>query len=545
MNSNRTIYIWLPLIVGISIGAGLLLGSAGLSSGDPHKGLQLNLKSGKYSDKLNYVLRYIQSDYVDTVNKRELEDLALNALLEQLDPHSSYMPAEDAKSVTELLDGNFDGIGVEFNIQKDTIFIVSAIVGGPSEALGIQSGGRIVSIDGANVAGNGITNEKVMKLLRGPKGTSVKVGILQRGERKIREFDIKRAAIPIYSVDASYMADATTGYIKISRFSATTHNEFQKAINRLKKEGMQNLIVDLRDNPGGYLEQAVDMADDFLENNQLIVYTEGQSRPKRTYYSTEEGLFEKGNVAVLIDEGSASASEIIAGAIQDNDRGIVIGRRSFGKGLVQEEVRFDDGSAMRLTTARYYTPSGRSIQKPYNNKDKNAYYHELDDRIKNGELLNKDSVQANQKQKFSTKNGRTVYGGGGIMPDIFIAIDTTQTNEFYIEAFRKGLVSQFAFQKVDANRNQLKSAYTDYRRFMLNYDGKQLLNEFDTYLKKNGVTQTDNGKSKERMSSQLKALMARNLFGNDAFYFIINQTDETMQKALSEIKKPLLSSLKL
>lgn len=545
MNSNRTIYIWLPLIVGISIGAGLLLGSAGLSSGDSHKGLQLNLKSGKYSDKLNYVLRYIQSDYVDTVNKRELEDLALNALLEQLDPHSSYMPAEDAKSVTELLDGNFDGIGVEFNIQKDTIFIVSAIVGGPSEALGIQSGGRIVSIDGANVAGNGITNEKVMKLLRGPKGTSVKVGILQRGERKIREFDIKRAAIPIYSVDASYMADATTGYIKISRFSATTHNEFQKAINRLKKEGMQNLIVDLRDNPGGYLEQAVDMADDFLENNQLIVYTEGQSRPKRTYYSTEEGLFEKGNVAVLIDEGSASASEIIAGAIQDNDRGIVIGRRSFGKGLVQEEVRFDDGSAMRLTTARYYTPSGRSIQKPYNNKDKNAYYHELDDRIKNGELLNKDSVQANQKQKFSTKNGRTVYGGGGIMPDIFIAIDTTQTNEFYIEAFRKGLVSQFAFQKVDANRNQLKSAYTDYRRFMLNYDGKQLLNEFDTYLKKNGVTQTDNGKSKERMSSQLKALMARNLFGNDAFYFIINQTDETMQKALSEIKKPLLSSLKL
>lgn len=535
---TKPIYIWMPLIVGGCIGLGLLLGSTGFNSGNKQQGMSWNLKPNKYSDKMQYVLKYIQSDYVDTINKSELEDKALTALLEQLDPHSSYVPAEDAKSMTEMLDGNFDGIGVEFNIQNDTIYIVSAIVGGPSEALGIQSGGRIVSIEGKNVAGTGMTNEKVMKSLRGPKGTTVNVGIIQRGEKKAKEYPIKRAAIPIFSLDAAYMVNSQVGYVKISRFSATTFNEFSKAMKRLGNEGMKSLILDLRDNPGGYLEQAVEMADDFLSDNQMIVYTEGKNRSKREYKATEKGIFEQGDLVVLIDEGSASASEIIAGAVQDNDRGFIVGRRSFGKGLVQEEMRFDDGSAMRLTTARYYTPSGRCIQKSYSN-GKEDYYHELDERIKKGELINADSTKFDANQKFTTPKGRTVYGGGGIMPDFFVALDTTQTNEFYLEAYRKGLITSFTFQKVDAERKTLKTKYATYKQFLQNYSSSNLLSEFDAYIKSKDVKSKDNGKNKIRISTQLKALMARNLYGNDAYYYIVNTDDETMLKAISVLQNKL------
>lgn len=535
---TKPIYIWMPLIVGGCIGLGLLLGSTGFNSGNKQQGVSWNLKPNKYSDKMQYVLKYIQSDYVDTINKEELEDKALTALLEQLDPHSSYVPAEDAKSMTEMLDGNFDGIGVEFNIQNDTIYIVSAIVGGPSEALGIQSGGRIVSIEGKNVAGTGMTNEKVMKSLRGPKGTTVNVGIIQRGEKKAKEYPIKRAAIPIFSLDAAYMVNSQVGYVKISRFSATTFNEFSKAMNRLGNEGMKSLILDLRDNPGGYLEQAVDMADDFLGDNQMIVYTEGQNRAKREYKATSKGIFEQGDLVVLIDEGSASASEIIAGAVQDNDRGFIVGRRSFGKGLVQEEMRFDDGSAMRLTTARYYTPTGRCIQKSYSN-GKEDYYHELDERIKKGEFINADSTKFDVKQKFTTPKGRTVYGGGGIMPDFFVALDTTQTNDFYLDAYRKGLLTAFAFQKVDAERKALKAKYANYKQFLQNYSSSNLLSEFDAYIKSKDVKSKDNGKNKIRISTQLKALMARNLYGNDAYYYIVNTDDETMLKAISVLQNKL------
>lgn len=535
---TKPIYIWMPLIVGGCIGLGLLLGSTGFNSGNKQQGVSWNLKPNKYSDKMQYVLKYIQSDYVDTINKEELEDKALTALLEQLDPHSSYVPAEDAKSMTEMLDGNFDGIGVEFNIQNDTIYIVSAIVGGPSEALGIQSGGRIVSIEGKNVAGTGMTNEKVMKSLRGPKGTTVNVGIIQRGEKKAKEYPIKRAAIPIFSLDAAYMVNSQVGYVKISRFSATTFNEFSKAMNQLGNEGMKSLILDLRDNPGGYLEQAVDMADDFLGDNQMIVYTEGQNRAKREYKATSKGIFEQGDLVVLIDEGSASASEIIAGAVQDNDRGFIVGRRSFGKGLVQEEMRFDDGSAMRLTTARYYTPTGRCIQKSYSN-GKEDYYHELDERIKKGEFINADSTKFDVKQKFTTPKGRTVYGGGGIMPDFFVALDTTQTNDFYLDAYRKGLLTAFAFQKVDAERKALKAKYANYKQFLQNYSSSNLLSEFDAYIKSKDVKSKDNGKNKIRISTQLKALMARNLYGNDAYYYIVNTDDETMLKAISVLQNKL------
>lgn len=535
---TRPIYIWMPLIVGGSIGLGLLLGSTGFNSNNKQQGMSWNLKANKYSDKMQYVLKYIQTDYVDTINKEELEDKALTSLLEQLDPHSAYVPAEDAKSMTEMLDGNFDGIGIEFNIQNDTIYIVSAIVGGPSEALGIQSGGRIVSVDGKNVAGNGMTNEKVMKSLRGPKGTTVNIGIIERGQKKAKEYPIKRAAIPIFSLDAAYMVSSQVGYVKISRFSATTFNEFSKAMNKLAGEGMKQLILDLRDNPGGYLEQAVEMADDFLSDDQMIVYTEGKNRSKREYKATSKGIFEKGELVVLIDEGSASASEIIAGAVQDNDRGYIVGRRSFGKGLVQEEMRFDDGSAMRLTTARYYTPTGRSIQKSYSN-GKEDYYHELDERIKKGELINADSTKFDATQKFTTPEGRTVYGGGGIMPDFFVALDTTQTNEFYLEAYRKGLLTAFAFQKVDAERKGLKTKYTTYRQFLQNYSAAALLSEFDTFIKSKEVKVKDNGKNKIRMSTQLKALMARNLYGNDAYYYISNTDDETMLKAISVLQNKL------
>ncbi len=541
MNSNRSrVTIFLPFLLGAAIAAGVFIGyflsgsSLGGHAGSAARGL------GK-SDKLKDVLNYIVEEYVDTINSKQLEEDAIVSLLQQLDPHSAYIPAKDLQGVSEQLEGNFDGIGVEFNIQRDTIMVVAAITGGPSESLGIQSGDRIVRIEGKSIAGVGVKNEDVIKQLRGKRGTKVKVGIFRPGVRKITDYIITRGQIPIYSVDASYMVSPEIGYIKISRFAATTYDEYLKAFNKLSMNGMKKLILDLRDNPGGYLNAAVDLCDEFLPKGKKIVYTQGKARKREDFNATAKGGFEIGGLVVLIDEGSASASEIVSGAVQDNDRGWVIGRRSFGKGLVQEEVRFDDGSAMRLTIARYYTPTGRSIQKSYKDGT-DAYYHELGERYSRGEMANPDSMKRMDSISFKTPSGRIVYGGGGIMPDVFIPIDTAGYSVYLSEIAAKGLINRFSFEYIDAHRAALKKNYHSAEAFAQGFTVSNLLPSFIAFADKNGVKVDPRGVavSSEIIRSQIQALMGRALYGNDGFYTIINSRDKTIKKAIE-----LLNSNKL
>ncbi|MCC6691708.1 MAG: S41 family peptidase, partial [Bacteroidia bacterium] len=409
-------HIYLPIVFSLLLVLGIYIG---------YEYSFLNRTSISTTDgKIEKLLNYIQKRYVDTVNKTQLEDKALNALLQSLDPHSAYVNAKEAKAMNEPLQGNFGGIGIEFNIIKDTIRVVAPISGGPSEALGIQAGDMIVKIEGKNSAGVKITNRQVIEQLRGEHNTKVNISIKRRGVKKLIDFTITRGEIPIFSIDVAYMVDAKTGYIKVSRFGATTYDEYMKAFHDLKEKNMQSLIRDLRGNPGGYLNAAVMLADEFLEQGKEIVHTQGRSDKIKVHMATARGEFEKNKLIILIDEGSASASEIVAGAVQDNDRGMIVGRRSFGKGLVQEEKEFEDGSAVRLTIARYYTPTGRCIQKPYN-EGTEAYFSEEMERYDKGELQNADSIKFADSLKFKTPAGKVVYGGGGIMPDVFVPIDTT------------------------------------------------------------------------------------------------------------------------
>jgi carboxyl-terminal processing protease len=437
--------------------------------------------------------------------------------------------------MSEQLEGNFDGIGVEFNIQKDTIMVVAAISGGPSEALGIQSGDRIVEIEGKRVAGIHITNEDVMKKLRGKKGTRVKVGVYRPGRKSLLRFEITRDKIPIYSVDASIMLDAQTGYIKISRFAATTFEEYQEAFKKLKSKGMQQLVLDLRDNPGGYLNAAVDLCDEFLPAGRKIVYTEGKARSREDYNASSTGEFESGALVVLIDEGSASASEIVSGAVQDNDRGWIIGKRSFGKGLVQEEVRFDDGSAMRLTIARYYTPSGRCIQRNYENGS-DAYYQEIADRMRGNEKDTKSKVK--DSLAFKTKAGREVYGGGGISPDFEVDADTSGYSEYLAEVVSNGLINRFAFDRVDRTRKELKALYPDAAKFVAGFDASGLLPEFIAFCSRNGVKEdTQGAKASSRLiANQIEALIARALYGNEGYFCVQTKHDKSIAKAIETLR---------
>jgi carboxyl-terminal processing protease len=415
--------------------------------------------------------------------------------------------------------------------------VVAAISGGPSESLGIQSGDRIVRVEKKNVAGTGIKNDDVIKLLRGKSGSKVKVGILRPGKKSITEYEITRGKIPIYSVDASIMLDATTGYIKISRFGATTYDEYMKAFNELKLKGMNKLVLDLRDNPGGYLNAAVDICDEFLSKGNKIVYTQGKARKREDFDATAKGGFENGGLVVLIDEGSASASEIVSGAVQDNDRGWIIGRRSFGKGLVQEEVRFDDGSAMRLTIARYYTPSGRSIQKPYD-KGNDAYYHELSERYQKPDSTQKTNEKDKKSVAFKTPSGRKVYGGGGITPDIEIPIDTIGYTPLLSEVASKGLMNRFAFEYTDGKREILKNQYKNGEQFALGFNAVSLLPAFNLFIQKNGIKPNDAAFriSSQIIERQLKALIARAVFGNTGFYAVLNKYDSGVKKALEILK---------
>ena len=529
--------VFLPIILSLVLVLGVWLGyflSKQIDRGSTYS----QSRHGSTNDKINSLLEYIEYQYVDTINKKDLVEKTVTSMLQSLDPHSAYIPASDFESVNEPLEGNFDGIGVEFNIIKDTIRVISPIEGGPSEKIGIRAGDRLIKVEGKNVAGVKITNKEVFEKLRGKSGTVVAVTILRSGIQKPLQFKITRDAIPLYSLDASYMVKLDIGYIKISKFSATTYQEYLKAFNALSKQGMKKLILDLRGNPGGYLNAAVDISDEFLANGLQIVYTHGKANPKKVYKATEHGSFENNPLVVLIDEGSASASEIVAGAVQDNDRGTVIGRRSFGKGLVQDQMQLPDGSAIRLTIARYYTPTGRCIQKPYSD-DKDQYYSEEYDRYTNGELLNEDSIKLDKTKQYKTPEGKIVYGGGGVMPDVFVPIDTARSNAFLNKIFYSGYINTFAFEYADKNRVKLK-AYGSAKNYIDRFEISQaILEEFYTYCADKDLPLNLKMKTmtSEALKPYLKAFIGRDVFDKDAYYPILNQKDKCILKATEVLSK--------
>ena len=492
---------------------------------------QISRESLKFGQFLNFLDKY----YVDSVNTDKLVEDAIKSELEKLDPHSTYISAKDVQRMNEPLQGNFEGIGISFNILNDTLFVINPVPNGPSEKIGIIAGDRIVKVDGQNIAGTGLTNDDVFALLRGPKGTKVTVTVKRRAVTKLLDFTIVRDKIPITSIDAAYIISEGIGYIKLNRFSLTTMDEFVTAGLELKKEGANDLILDLTGNTGGYLDMAVALADQFLNNHKLIVYTEGLHSPRREYMAEQTGLFEEGRVIILIDEESASASEIVSGAIQDWDRGIIIGRRSFGKGLVQRQLELPDGSMIRLTTAKYYTPSGRLIQKPYNN-GLEEYQKEIFNRYQHGEFISRDSISFPDSLQFETLvNKRKVFGGGGIMPDIFVPLDTTLYSDYDREIIRKGILNQFVLQYVDKNRKKLNNTYKDFPTYSSEYKiTSQLLQELDDYAADIGLKakpdSTEN--KKDELALLFKAYVARDLFSTSEFYEILNHNDKAVLKAV-------------
>jgi len=491
--------------------------------------------------KFSRVLSLADNFYVDTVNKEKLVEYAIIGMLKELDPHSVYISADEVERTNEALKGSFDGIGVQFNILDDTLIVVNPIVGGPSEKLGIRAGDRIVEIDSVNVAGIGLKNSDVFKKLRGKKGTKVQVKIKRGNSNKLLEFIITRDKIPIYSVDASYVVKDDIGYIKLSRFAGTTMDEIKKAVTKLKARGVENIILDLRGNGGGYLRTAIDLADEFLTKGQLIVYTEGIHSPKEEKFATDFGGFSEGRLVVLVDEGSASASEIVSGAIQDWDRGLIIGRRTFGKGLVQRQFVLPDNSMMRLTVAKYYTPSTRCIQKPYD-KGVKEYSEDIINRYNNGELTNADSIHFPDSLRYETLTlKRTVYGGGGIMPDIFIPLDTTKVSDLYAKLFRKGVIYQFTIDYMDKHRAEFETKYTNFEYFKNEF---VMTDEMYAGLlkraEKEKIEYTDEDKEKSFKEIELifKALIARDLWNMSEYFQIVNPTDDTFNKAVEIISNP-------
>lgn len=489
--------------------------------------------------KLSRILSTIDNYYVDTVNKSRLTETAIVAMLKELDPHSYYITKKEMLRVNEDMSGEFEGVGVQFNILNDTLIVVTPITGGPAEKAGIISGDRVITVDNENIAGNGITDEQVFKLLRGQKGSKVELGIKRIGIDNVETYTVTRDKIPIYSLDAAYMAGKNTGYIKLNRFSATTTKEYREAIKKLKSDGARHLILDLTNNGGGYMNMAVDIADDFLDGGKMIVYSEGLRSPKEENHSTSRGNMLKGKVIIMVDEGSASASEIVAGAIQDWDRGVIVGRRTFGKGLVQKQYALPDGSAMRLTIARYHTPTGRVVQRPYQKND-SEYHKETSKRYEKGELFSADSINFPDSLKYTTLTlNRTVYGGGGIMPDIFIPIDTTGYSPFYRKIIRTGTLYQFSITYLDTHRDTLKEQYKTADSFIKNFKvDTSILDELLTYAKKNKLTPEENDmeRSGTPIAVQLKALLARNLFDQNAFFKIINTLDPIYRSACEIIQ---------
>jgi carboxyl-terminal processing protease len=500
------------------------------------------------AQKFERFLDFLDDKYLEEVKLDSLVELAIAQVLEDLDPHSNYFSKKDLEEANEPLLGNFEGIGIQFQILKDTIEVVQVISGGPSEKVGLQAGDRIIRVDEEEVAGIGIRNQGVMERLRGPKGTKVTVTILRPGRSQILDFAITRDKIPLYSVDAAYMADPSTGYIKINRFSATTADEFRTHMLRLKNEGMEGLILDLRGNSGGYLNAAMELSNELLGGRKLIVYTEGRAYPRQEAFSDNSGQWTTGKLVVLIDEGSASASEIVSGAVQDWDRGLLIGRRSFGKGLVQRPFSFPDGSAVRLTVQRYYTPSGRSIQRPYE-ENKKDYYRESLRRLESGELISGVMEDLPDSLKYYTQhNRRVVYGGGGILPDIFVGLDTTFVSDFFDEVVGKGVLNQFSLLKVNKYRDTWKATYPTARSFTEGFAvDEELWSALIAYAEQEELTYDaeEAAPSLERLQLLLKAMLARNLYDLEAYFMVMNREDPTFLRALESMRDGTFDEMKI
>ncbi len=490
-------------------------------------------KNWKYGDwqKLSYVLDYVENNYVDTIDKAAMTDAAIEAALAKLDPHSIYLPPVQLEESETELQGNFDGIGIQFNVPNDTAIVLSVIPGGPSEKAGLQQGDRIIQVDEKVIAGKKTPQDSMVRLMKGPSGTKVDI-LVKRGSEQI-SFDITRGKIPVNCVDAVFMVNDTTGYIKLSKFSRTTYQEVLMAVAKLLGEGMSKLIFDIRDNTGGYFDQACRLSNEFLPKDAVIVYNEGDHRKREVQKADGKGLLQKTKLVVLIDEGSASSSEIFAGAIQDNDRGIIVGRRSFGKGLMQEPVYFTDGSGIRLTVARFYTPSGRCIQKPYGDD----YAYDIYDRYIHGEMVNADSVKLNKDLEYKTVGGRTVYGGGGIMPDVFVPVDTTKASRFYLDCNKKGTAVRYASDYFDSHKKELESVET-YSALVEYLDSANLESGFLRFAASTDGLKPAAGEweqSKAYMMPMVKALVGRySKLGEDAFYHLYMEVDETVKVAVAQ-----------
>lgn len=523
-----------PLIIAISVVVGILIGTFYTRH---FAGNKLGIINGS-SNKLNALLRVIDDQYVDTVNMTDLVEKAMPQILAELDPHSTYIPAQRLEEVNSELEGSFSGIGIQFTIQEDTIHVNSVIQGGPSEKVGLMAGDRIVMVNDSLFVGKGLTNEKAMRNLKGLKGTQVKLGVKRMTEKELLDFTITRGDIPQNTIDAAYMLDDDFGYIQISKFGRTTHVELLNAIAQLSHEKCKGLIIDLRDNTGGYMEAAIRMVNEFLTEGKLIVYTQGRKYPRMEDYANGTGSCQKTPLVVLVNEGSASASEIFAGAIQDNDRGTIVGRRSFGKGLVQQPIDFSDGSAIRLTIARYYTPSGRCIQRPYENGKDSKYEMDWITRYEHGEFFSKDSIKMDEKLRYSTGLGRTVYGGGGIMPDVFVPQDTTGVSSYLMEVSNKGLILQFSFQYTDHNRTKL-SSYENEEELLKYLHHQGIVDQFVHFADSKGIKRRNLliNKSHKLLERSLYGNIIYNILGREPYIRYINQSDPTVKKAQEILKR--------
>ncbi|MBK6283286.1 MAG: S41 family peptidase [Draconibacterium sp.] len=533
---NKKITILIPLLIAVSVATGILIGNLlNRNSQTDFVGLKIGGQN-----KISEILSYIDQGYVDSVNTSDIIEKTIPEILKNLDPHTSYIPPADMKEVQEEMTGKFSGIGVQFSIMEDTVRVIEVISGGPSSKVGILPGDRIVKVNDSIIAGVAVVNTTVLNLLRGDKDTKVLVGIIRNGAEKELDFEITRGDIPINSIDISYMIDAETGFIKISRFANKTYNEFMDGMVKIRNAGAKKVIIDLRQNPGGSLVAVLQMVDEFLGKGEPILYTEGVNQARKTYNASGSETWKDFKLYVMIDEFSASASEIFAGAMQDNDRGIIIGRRSFGKGLVQEQIPLSDGSALRLTVARFYTPSGRCIQSSYE-EGNDKYYDNIYTRFHSMEQLVADSVHFADSLRYTTKSGRIVYGGGGIMPDFFVPIDTTGNSDYYNSIYRKGLIYTFAYAYADEHRKDL-SGLTEADEFDSYLDRKNVLEEFLNYAAGKGIPRDNAGLKSSSLiiQTQLKAYIARNIIGEEGFYPIIKKIDNMLLKAIEISKKDLL-----
>ncbi len=501
-------------------------------------------------EKLQRAVQFIEFAYIDKLEDEKIVEDAIKGILSELDPHSVYLSADELRRANEPLEGSFEGIGIQFNLVNDTIVVVSPIPGGPSEKVGLMPGDKIVKIDGETSYGSRINNQFVQDRLRGERGSVVEVSVYRMGVRELLDFSITRDRIPINSVDAAFMATPEIGYIKLNRFARTSMREYREASQKLQDQGMKHLILDLNYNSGGYLDVAKDLSDQFLERDKMIVYTEGQASPTQEFKSTFRGNFKEGKLVVLINEGSASASEILAGAVQDWDRGLIVGRRSFGKGLVQRPFELPDGSAIRLTTAQYYTPTGRSIQKPYDEGGAEEYYRDLSERLSSGELVSPENISFPDSLKFYTMNNqRVVYGGGGIMPDYFIPLDTNMVSEFYSRLLRRGILNNFGIEYTNRNRAALSEEFPDVDSFIDGFSvDSELMGEMYSYAEKQGITDEDEEQSdavEQFMKNQVKALIARNLFDISAYTQVVMQIDNAYVKAVELIEGDTFNELSI